>query len=121
MTNLIPIGRFAQITHLSVKALRIYAQEGLLQPMYVDPESGDRSYTLAQATLAARIRLLRLVEMPLEEIRAILQASDPGAVRVQLTNHQQRITNRMIRDQQSLLLLRRVHDQPDAFLSFEVQ
>jgi hypothetical protein len=25
MTNLIPIGRFAQITHLSTKALRIYA------------------------------------------------------------------------------------------------
>ena len=61
MTNLIPIGRFAQITHLSVKALRIYAQEGLLQPIYVDPESGYRYYTLAQATLAARIRLLRLV------------------------------------------------------------
>jgi hypothetical protein len=29
MTNLIPIGRFAQITHLSVKASRIYADEGL--------------------------------------------------------------------------------------------
>ena len=28
MTKLIPIGRFAQITHLSVKALRIYADEG---------------------------------------------------------------------------------------------
>jgi len=29
MTDLIPIGRFARMTHLSVKALRIYAQEGL--------------------------------------------------------------------------------------------
>ena len=65
MTDLIPIGRFAQITHLSVKALRIYANEGLLQPMYVDPESGYRYYSLAQAALAARIRLLRLVDMPL--------------------------------------------------------
>jgi DNA-binding transcriptional MerR regulator len=121
MTDLIPIGRFAQITHLSVKALRIYANEGLLQPMYVDPESGYRYYTLAQATLAARIRLLRLVDMPLEEIRAVLQASDPEMVRMHLTSHQQRITNRMARDQQSLLLLERVRDRPDAFLSFEVQ
>jgi effector-binding domain-containing protein len=121
MTNLIPIGRFAQITHLSVKALRIYAHEGLLQPMYVDPESGYRYYTLAQAALAARIRLLRLVDMPLEEIRAVLQASDAGAMQTHLTNHQRRITDRMARDQQALLLLQRVHDHPDAFLSFEVQ
>src|SRR5215467_10429376 len=116
MTNLIPIGRFAQITHLSVKALRIYANEGLLQPMYVDPESGYRYYTLAQAALAARIRLLRLVEMPLEEIRAVLQASDPETVQTHLTSHQQRITNRMTRDKQSLLLLQRILEGPDAFL-----
>jgi DNA-binding transcriptional MerR regulator len=59
MTNLMSIGRFAQITHLSVKALRIYAREGLLLPMYVDPESGDRYYSLTQAAVTARIRLLR--------------------------------------------------------------
>jgi DNA-binding transcriptional MerR regulator/effector-binding domain-containing protein len=121
MSELIPIGRFAQITHLSVKALRIYAHEGLLQPMYVDPESGYRYYTLAQAALAARIRLLRLVDMPLEEIRAVLQAPDPETMRMYLTHHHRRITDRMARDQQSLLLLQRVHDRPDAFLSFEVQ
>lgn len=121
MTDLIPIGRFAQITHLSVKALRIYANEGLLQPMYVDPESGYRYYSLAQAALAARIRLLRLVDMPLEEIRALLQAPDPETVRMHLTDHHRRITDRIARDQQSLLLLQRVRDQPDAFLSFEVQ
>jgi DNA-binding transcriptional MerR regulator len=121
MNDLIPIGRFAQITHLSVKALRIYAQAGLLQPAYVDPESGYRYYTLAQATLAARIRLLRLVEMPLEEIRAVLQAPDAAVVQTHLITHQQRLTDRMTRVQQSLLLLQRVRDKPDAFLSFEVQ
>ena len=121
MTDLIPIGRFAQITHLSVKALRIYAKAGLLLPVYVDPESGYRYYTLAQAALAARIRLLRLVEMPLEEIRTILQAPDVEAVQTHLTTHQHRLTDRMARDRQSLLLLQRVRDQPDAFLSFEVQ
>src|SRR5258708_35184910 len=118
MTDLIPIGHFAQITHLSVKALRIYANEGLLEPMYVDPESGYRYYTLAQAALAARIRLLRLVDMPLEEIREMLQAPDAETVRMHLTSHHQRITDRMARDQPSLLLLQRVCEQPDAFLSF---
>lgn len=121
MYQLIPIGRFAQITHLSSKALRMYANEGLLQPMYVDPESGYRYYTLAQAVLAARIRLLRLVDMPLEEIREVLQATDPEMVRTHLTSHLQWITDRMARGQQSLLLVQRVLEKPDAFLSFMVK
>ena len=121
MYQLIPIGCFAQLTHLSIKALRMYANEGLLQPIFVDPESGYRYYTLAQAALAARIRLLRLVDMPLEEIREVLQATDPAMVRTHLTSHHQRITNRMARDQQSLLLLQRLLEKPDAFLSFTVK
>jgi hypothetical protein len=42
-------------------------------------------------------------------------------VQKHLSSHQQWITDRMARDQQSLLLLQRVRDRPDAFLSFEVQ
>jgi DNA-binding transcriptional MerR regulator len=121
MYQLIPIGHFAQLTHLSIKALRMYAKEGFLQPIYVDPESGYRYYTLAQAALAARIRLLRLVDMPLEEIREVLQATDPEMVRTHLTSHLQRITDRMARDQQSLLLLQRLLEKPDAFLPFTVK
>jgi DNA-binding transcriptional MerR regulator len=121
MNNLIPIGRFARITRLSVKALRIYAEEGLLQPMYVDPTSGYRYYSLAQATVAARIRLLRLLDMPLEEIRAVIQATNQELVQMILTRHYERITARMTRDQQSLLLLQRVLEKPDAFMSFTVK
>jgi DNA-binding transcriptional MerR regulator len=121
MANLIPIGRFAQITRLSAKALRIYADEGLLQPMYVDPESGYRYYSLAQAPVAARIRLLRLLDMPLEEIRAVLQNTNQELVRTLLSRHRQRLIDRMARDQQSLLLLQRVLAKPDAFMSFTVR
>lgn len=119
--NLIPIGRFAQITHLSVKALRIYANEGLLLPISVDPESGYRYYSLAQATVAARIRQLRLVDMPLEEIRMVLQASSQEQVEMLLTRHQQRLADRRARDQQSLLLLQRILEKPDVFMSFTVK
>jgi DNA-binding transcriptional MerR regulator len=121
MTDLVPIGRFAQITHLSVKALRIYANQGLLQPMYVDPESGYRYYSLAQAAVAARIRLLRLVDMPLDEIRTVLRAADQETVQMLLTTHQQRMADRINRDQQSLVLLQRIREKPDTFLSFTVK
>ena len=38
------IGDFARATHLGVKALRHYHEEGLLEPAEVDPFSGYRRY-----------------------------------------------------------------------------
>jgi DNA-binding transcriptional MerR regulator/effector-binding domain-containing protein len=66
---------------LSVKALRLYHEMGLLVPSVVDPETGYRAYSPAQLNDAAVIRLLRQVGMPLQEIGAILEARDLGLVR----------------------------------------
>jgi len=40
--GLVPIGRFSKMTRLSVKALRLYDENGLLPPAHVDPSSGYR-------------------------------------------------------------------------------
>ncbi|CAN5921022.1 hypothetical protein BH23ACT10_BH23ACT10_12910 [soil metagenome] len=42
MDSLVPIGRFSKMTRLSVKALRLYDELGLLDPAWVDPSSGYR-------------------------------------------------------------------------------
>ena len=44
MENLLPIGQFAAASQLSHKALRLYAERGLLPPAWVDPDSGYRYY-----------------------------------------------------------------------------
>jgi DNA-binding transcriptional MerR regulator len=67
------IGQFAKLTGLTSRALRIYAKEGLLQPKIVNTKTGYRYYVQAQARVAERIRLLRSIDMPLEDIRRILQ------------------------------------------------
>ena len=74
MDDLLPIGRFSKATRLSVKALRHYDELGLLRPAFVDPSSGYRYYRPAQANQAEAIRILRSLEMPLEEIAELLAA-----------------------------------------------
>jgi DNA-binding transcriptional MerR regulator len=74
MENLVPIGQFAAASRLSLKALRLYDENGLLPPARVDPESGYRYYRLQQLGQATTIRLLRRAGMPLGEIRAFLAA-----------------------------------------------
>jgi DNA-binding transcriptional MerR regulator len=89
-TSLMPIGRFARLTGLSVKALRHYDELGLLRPAAVDASTGYRSYSTGQVGRAETIRLLRRLEFPLDEIASLLDADDPARVRRVLLDHQRR-------------------------------
>ena len=52
--QLMPIGRFARLTGLTVKALRHYDEVGLLRPAAVDPDTGYRSYAPDQFDVRRR-------------------------------------------------------------------
>ncbi|WP_404446486.1 MerR family transcriptional regulator [Microbacterium marinum] len=51
-------GRFTASTLLTAKALRIYAERGLLMPRRVDPENGYRYYGVEQVQTGWLIGLL---------------------------------------------------------------
>jgi len=92
--QLMPIGRFSRLTGVGVKALRHYDEVGLLVPAAVDDETGYRFYSPDQVDRAEAIRLLRRLDMPLDEIRSTLAADDPAALRAALVSHQRRMASR---------------------------
>ena len=47
-SNLMSIGKMADINHLSVATLRLYDKIGLIKPEYVDAETGYRFYDIRQ-------------------------------------------------------------------------
>ena len=67
-------GRFGQETLLSAKALRIYADRGLLPPRWVDPANGYRYYGADQVRTGWLIALLRSADLSLEDIADIVGA-----------------------------------------------
>ncbi len=73
--HLMPIGTFSATTRLSVKALRLYDEQGLLTPEHVDEFTGYRYYAPSQLQRAEAIRVLRSVDMSLEDIGNALAAS----------------------------------------------
>jgi len=75
--NLMSIGEFATASRLSQKALRLYGENGLLPPAWVDPDSGYRYYRPEQLRSATLIALLRRAGMPLVEIRTFLRDPTP--------------------------------------------
>ncbi|MFL5779221.1 MAG: MerR family transcriptional regulator [Chloroflexota bacterium] len=102
MDDLLPIGRFARLTGLSVGALRHYDELGLLRPARVDPSSGYRSFRPDQVETGRTIARLRDLEVPLDEVRAIVEADDPGEGRQRLAAHRRRIEARVARLQRVL-------------------
>jgi len=91
MENLLTIGQFSQLTCLTPKALRLYDQEGILRPALVDAETGYRYYNMAQTGDAERVHLLRSLNMPLSDIRAVLKAQSPAHLREKLLCHRERL------------------------------
>ncbi len=111
MPTLVPIGRFAQRTGLTIKALRLYDKLGLLRPALVDFTSGFRYYSQDQVADAERIRLLRSLDMPLEDIRAFLSAPDPETIRGRLARQRARIETTIAQSRRALSLLAAVEKQ----------
>jgi DNA-binding transcriptional MerR regulator/predicted N-acetyltransferase YhbS len=65
---------FSAATGLSVKALRLYDERGLLVPSHVDRATGYRRYTEDQIATAGRIALLRRAGIGLADIGRFLAA-----------------------------------------------
>ncbi len=105
MSQWIPIGRFAQISGFTVRALRHYESLGLLVPGRVDPGSGYRFYHPDQLPDALRVRLLRALEMPLQDVVAVMRDPEGPAALERLREHRARVASRLGELEQQLARL----------------
>jgi DNA-binding transcriptional MerR regulator len=108
------IGDFSRATHLSVKMLRHYHDIGLLEPAGVDPGTGYRRYGTAQIATAQVIRRFRDLDMPLDEIHAVLTAPDPRARNRLISAHLARLEASLARTQEAVATLRDLLEGPPA-------
>jgi len=125
------IGEFSKMTYLSVKALRHYHDVGLLEPASIDPSNGYRFYEPDQVATAQAIRRFRDLDMPLDEIAAVVGTDDLEARNRVIAAHLDRLetsldtTRRAVESLRDLLTTRpeiigpirlrsRLHPQDDA-------
>ncbi|HEY2288590.1 MAG TPA: MerR family transcriptional regulator [Streptosporangiaceae bacterium] len=115
----LPIGDFAKMTHLSVKALRHYHDVGVLEPAQVDQWSGYRFYDPDQVAIAQVIRRFRELGMPLDEVRAVLQAPDVGSRNEVIVAHLERMESQLAQTQAVVASLRSLLERPAAPVAVE--
>jgi DNA-binding transcriptional MerR regulator len=112
MPSLLTIGDFARATHLSVKTLRHYHESGLLEPAEIDAQTGYRRYATDQISTAQIIRRFRDLDMPLNEIQAVLTAPDLQARNDLIAAHLSRLEGNLSRTQSAVASLRDLLKHP---------
>ena len=112
MSVLVPIGDFSRMTHLSVKALRFYHDQGLLEPARIDPSSGYRFYDTGQVPVAQVIRRFRDLDMPLDQVRAVLTAPDVETRTKEIIAHLTAMESKLAELQVSVSSLRALLETP---------
>jgi DNA-binding transcriptional MerR regulator/effector-binding domain-containing protein len=90
------VGEFSRITYLSVKTLHHYHEIGLLPPATIDPANGYRRYAVDQVPTAQLIRRLRDLDMPIDDVRAVLDATDPAARDEAIAAHLRRMEQQLV-------------------------
>lgn len=125
--GLLRIGEVARLLNLSVGTLRHYEQMGLLEPAYIDPASGYRYYGTRQLSTLNTIANLRVLDLPLVQIREFVATRDMDLMQRQLTRqqelieHKRRELERMSRkiDQRLALLHDALHAELDTIREIE--
>lgn len=102
-SELFQIGEVAKMFHLSVGSLRHYEKIGLLQPEYIDAETGYRYYSTRQFECLNTIRYLRVLDMPLAQIADFLKNRDVAKMKEMLCQQREAV----IRKQKDLQIIER--------------
>jgi len=93
---MLTIGSFSRATHLSVRTLRRYHEQGLLVPATVDPSTGYRSYAREQILDAQLIHRLRDLDLPLAVVGQLVESRDPGLTAKVLGEHRETLLQRRL-------------------------
>jgi DNA-binding transcriptional MerR regulator len=91
-----------------------------LPPAEIDPESGYRRYDVVQVPKAQVIRRLRELGMPLEEVRAVMEAPDVRARNAAISAHLRRMEGELERTRETVQSLRMLLEE-DAPASIAVE
>ncbi|MFG1920653.1 MerR family transcriptional regulator [Cryptosporangium sp. NPDC048952] len=118
---MLTIGELSRLTHLSVRTLRRYHEASLLEPAVVDQATGYRYYGVDQIPTAQVIHRLRELDVPLGDVRRILQTPDPAVRGGLVAEHLQRLEDELDRTRAAVVSLRRLLEPSPAPIDVELR
>lgn len=111
------IGAMAKANSVSVKALRVYQDKGILQPQIVDENTGYRYYSILQSGRLDMITQLRSIGLSLDQIAGIAEKKSIRNLREQALGRRDEIDAEIARLQSQRLTADHLIADCDAYLN----
>lgn len=80
MKQLYGIGEVAKLNNLTIKALRYYHEVGIIEPAYIDPDSGYRYYTADQFLHMDIVKYCRSIGVSIKELQQLFEVKDTAVL-----------------------------------------
>lgn len=93
-SELLPIGRMAALNCVSEKALHLYQRRGIVEPRYVDPQTGYRYYGIDQCSTLDAVSQLKALGFSLNDIEHLLREGTVAELRERIAAQRQDIERR---------------------------
>lgn len=121
---MLKIGHFSKLSHVTVKALRLYDQLGLLKPAHVDHFTGYRYYSADQLPRLNRILAFKDLGFSLEQIAKVLDENLPPAEIRGMLRLKYAELQRLVEEEQARLLrvearLKQI-EREDTMLNYDI-
>lgn len=75
--TMLTIGDMASINNISSQTLRFYCNKNLIEPIFIDEDSGYRYFSISQSYLIDSIQFLQQLGLTLDEIKSYFEVSSP--------------------------------------------
>lgn len=93
--DLFKIGEVAGLFNVSVSTMRHYEKLGLVEPEYVDPDTGYRYYSTDQFEVLNTLRYLRLLDTPLESISDFFHDRNTESMKAMLKVQREEVSGKI--------------------------
>ena len=93
-SELLPIGRMAALNCVSEKALHLYQRRGIVEPRYVDSQTGYRYYGIDQCSTLDAVSQLKALGFSLNDIEHLLREGTLTELRERIAAQRQDIERR---------------------------
>lgn len=113
--TMMKIGEMARINKVSVAALRLYDEMELLRPVYVDPDSGYRYYSIHQTARLDMIQYMKELGMSLAEIKTILEKKNIEEIESTLIKKKKQVKEEIALLEQRLNAISRTIESVERF------
>ncbi len=90
------IGDFSKACGVPISVLRFYDNEGLLEPVYIDPYTGYRYYSESQKNICVQIGVLKSCGFTLMQIKEILKSDSEAVTEKLFEQRKQELRNMLL-------------------------